>query len=189
MFIPLIFAAVLSNEPLLIARGTPRCNNVVATQIGDQLRNLEGHPVKEDGWDARLDSLKTIVSQSDTEQAVLQSVCPEGDLPPIASQLGATHAWALALESDIELAAYREECPKQADMVVSGFIAEAWLYAVKATPDGATPAPLSSLVASKVAVRAAAVNLKLPSAADTSHYWMTTVQAAGRSAAQSCSAH
>src|SRR5579862_1577141 len=129
----LILAVAMTNAPMLIARGTPRCNNVVATQLGDQLRGMEGHPVKEDGWDARMDSLKTIVSQGDTEQGVLASVCPESDLSPIFSQLEATRAWALALESDIELAAYREECPKQADLIVSGFVAEAWLHAVKST--------------------------------------------------------
>jgi hypothetical protein len=185
----LILAVAMSNAPILIARGSPRCNNVIATQLGDQLRGLEGHPVKEDGWDARLDSLKTIVSQDDTEQGILTSVCPENDLVPIASQLEATRAWALALESDIELAAYREECPTQANVIVSGFVAEAWLHAVKSTPDGATPAPLTTQVSAKVATRAAAVNLKLPTAPDTSHYWMTTVQDSGRSAAQACSAH
>jgi hypothetical protein len=185
----LVLAIAVANGPVLVARGSTRCNNLVATQLGDQLRGLEGHPIKEDAWDARLDSLKTIVSQDDTEQGILASVCPEGDLVPLQSQLEATRAWALALESDIELAAYREECPTQADQIVSGFVAEAWLHAVKATPDGATPAPLSNQVSAKVATRAAAVNLKLPTATDTSHYWMTTVQDSGRSAAQACSAH
>lgn len=186
MFHSFILAVAVANGPVLIARGSPRCNDVIATQLGDQLRGFEKKPVKSAALDDRFAALKTVISQDDTEMGILSSVCPDNDMTPLRSQLEATRAWAIALESDIATAEYQQDCPAEVTPVVSGFLAEAWLHAVKATPDGAAPNELTKLVLAKVSTRAAAVSLKLPAAAETSQYWMSTVQDAGRAAAKAC---
>lgn len=176
----------MANGPILIARGTPRCNNVIATQLGDQLRGFEKHPAKAEDLDARFAALKDILSQADIEQGVLTSVCPASDLVPIVSQLEATRGWAIVQESDIARSEYAQDCPAQGKPVTSGFLAEAWLHAVRATPEGAKPEKLTTDVQSMIQTRAATVDLKLPAPADTSNYWMNGIQDQGRTAAKAC---
>lgn len=186
MFHSLIMAVAIANGPVLIARGSPRCNNVIATQLGDQLRGFEKHPAKPEDWDKRFAALKDLLSQADIEQGVLTSVCPENDLVPVASQLEATRAWAIMQESDIARDEYAQDCPAQGKPVTAGFLAEAWLHAIKATPDGTKPAKLTTEVQSMIQTRAETVELKLPPPADTSNYWMTGIQSQGRTAAKAC---
>jgi hypothetical protein len=188
MFLQAILAVAIANGPVRIARGTPRCNADVATRLEDEARHDDLHPPKAEAdlWDARMGTFRDLLATADAEQNILSSVCPAADFVPIKSQLDATRAWVFALESDIARAEYAQDCPAQELPVAAGFIALAWLDLVTATPDASAPSKLVQDLTPKVKSRAAAVNLTLPTPADTSNYWMTGIRASGRTAAQAC---
>ena len=181
-------AVAMANGSELIARGTPRCNGVVATRLEDAVRGYERRPAKAvaSEWDARMGTFRDLLDTMAVEEDVLKAVCPAGDFVPIKSQMDATRAWVFALESDIARAEYAKDCPAQELPVAAGFVAQAWLNLVTASPDATTPTKLVMELTPKIKSRAASVNLPLPLPADTSNYWMTQVQAAGRTAAQAC---
>ncbi len=189
MFHMIVMAVAMANGPVMIARGTPRCNGVVATRVEDDVRGYEGHPAKAvpEEWDARMGKFHDLLATMSVEEDVLKAVCPADDFVPIKSQMDATRAWVFALESDIARAEYVKDCPAQELPVASGFVAQAWPDLVTATPEGmTTPTKLVTELTPKIKSRAVAVSLTLPVPADTSNYWMTQVQAAGRTAAQAC---
>jgi hypothetical protein len=188
MFFHVILAVAVANGPVVIARGTPRCNNVVATRLEDEVRGYERHTAKAEpnAWDERMAKFHDVMANMGLEEDVLKSVCPEPDFSPIKSQMDATRAWVFALESDIARAEYVRDCPAQELPVAAGFVAQAWLALVTATPEGTAATKLVIELTPKIKARAVAVSLTLPIPANTSNYWMTQVQATGRTAAQAC---
>lgn len=184
-----MLAVAFANGPILVARGTPRCNNVTATRLEDEVRGYERHVAKAEpaAWDERMAKFHDILANMSVEEDVLKSVCPAEDFVPITSQMDATRAWVHALESDIARAEYARDCPAQELPVAAGFVAQAWLDLVTASPNGMTASTkLVQELTPKIKSRAVAVHLTLPAPAETSNYWMTQVQAAGRTAAQAC---
>ena len=163
-----------------------RCNDYAVTRMQSTLRSYESATPPPDQRDARFSSLAQIRRDATDESVILQSVCPERDLLPLASSLFAIEAWALVLQSDLANAEYAESCPAAQVPVVRGFLAEAWLNLTRAQRDE-TPMPaLVTEVVGKVQARAKSTGLTLPKASETSNYWMTELQKKGRDAAQAC---
>lgn len=163
-----------------------RCNNIVATQLQDQVRGFDGHRAADADLATRLSALQDVITQASAEQDILSHVCPAADLPPLASELLAVQGWAYLLQAGVVHREFESSCSGSADAVSAGFLAAAWLRVERSIPEGATAPPLSSRVAAMIQKQASAVALTLPAASETSDYWVKTVQDQGRTAAAAC---
>jgi hypothetical protein len=179
MFVPLVFAATL-------VAAESRCNGLVAAQLQDQVRAFDTHRPAEADLDTRMSALQDVLDQSSREQDILAHTCPAGDLVPIASQLLAVQGWTYSLQADIVHQEFASSCATSADAVTAGFVAAGWLRAARSTPTGGTANPLSTRVDMMLQKQAGGLKMTLPAAADTSDYWVKTVQDLGRSAAAAC---
>jgi len=179
MLVPFVFAATL-------VAAESRCNNIVATQLQDQARAFDARPPADADLATRLSALQDVINGASREQDILSHVCPSGDLPPLASELLATQGWSYAQQADIVHREFDASCSGSSNAVSAGFLAAGWLRVQRATPKGTPPAPLTARVATMIQKRAAAIELTLPAAADTSDFWVKSVQDQGRSAAQAC---
>lgn len=182
----MLHAAVLAIALNTMVSAQSRCNDLNATQLQDRLRADERAVPAPDQRDARFADLQSIAKSASDEELILQSVCSESDLIPLSSTLLALQAWSLALQSDLAFVEYGEQCPAAKNAVTGGFVAAAWLDLADGRRSNPHPPGLLATVEAKVRTRAAAVGLTLPAVADTSNYWMTRVQEAGRDAAKAC---
>jgi hypothetical protein len=163
-----------------------RCNDFAVTHMEDTLRRFEAAPPPPTALDARFAALQQVGRDATDESVILQSVCPEHDLLPLASSLFAVQAWSLALQSDLAKEEYAQGCPAAELPVVRGFVAEAWVDVTRALQNNPQPPAVVADVQAKVQSRAAAVSLTLPTASETSSYWLTGIQNLGRDAAKGC---
>lgn len=183
----MLFAAVLAATlaaPTEVA--VARCNNYNATHLEDQVRAFDRRPPNAADRDARFTALRDVVSSADEEAGILHAVCGESDFAPLAGQLLAVQAWALALESDLDLANYATHCTAAAKPVAQALIGNAWLLLVRADPAQQGKYPTVQTVKPKVVSRAADLGLTLPAPPDTSVYWVTQLQQAGTAAVSAC---
>jgi hypothetical protein len=193
----LAFVAVLATL-FVIVEGAPgrapadvtspeRCNAIVATQLGDQVRGFDKHPPAPDALDERFAQLQRVLSGVGQEEGILESTCSSDSAGAVVdAQLQAVAAWALALESDIVRQKFAKSCPAAETPVAAGFVAAGWRELAKGAPDQGTVPPSIGEVEPKVQSRAAAVGLTLPSLADASNYWASQVQAKGKEAVVAC---
>jgi len=180
MLIPLVFAATL-------VASESRCNDVVASQLQDQVRGFDAHRPADADLATRLGALQDVVDRSNEEHDVLAHVCPAGDLPPLASELQAVQGWAYAQQADIVHREFASSCPGSADAVAAGFLAEGWRRIAKASaPESGKPDSLAAKVAQTIQAQAIGLKLTLPAVPETSDYWVKGVQDQGRAAAASC---
>jgi hypothetical protein len=185
MFASFVLAASLGSPPALIAQSR-RCNTVVAEQLDAQLNDYEKHPPAPADLDARFTALQDLINAGEGERDILRNVCPEGDFDAAQARIDIAEARAYLQEAQVAQAEYRQSCPAAEVAVTAGFVAAAWYQAVGAMPEKGAPAqPLSDLIKS-VQAKATALNLSLPAPADTSHFWLTTVQQKGSAAAKTC---
>jgi hypothetical protein len=151
------------------------------------VRDYEKHPaVTASDRDARFAALDAVASSANNEAIILQSTCSEPDFQPIAAQLFAVQAWALAQESDLSRQKNATACPAAEMPVARAYIANAWLLLTRADITASGKYPSVQNVLPKVQTRAAALNLTLPARMDTTNYWLTTVRDAASEAAKSC---
>lgn len=186
MLFAAVFAAALSGGPSVVALA--RCNNYNATRLEDQVRTYDKNAPTAADRDARFVALEGVISSANDEAVILQGICSEPDMQPIAAQLFAVEAWALALESDLSREKDAKACPAAEIPVARGYVANAWLLLTRADFDATGKYPSVQNVLPKVQTRAAALNLTLPARQDTTNYWLTTVRDAGTEAAKSCPA-
>lgn len=179
MLVPVIFAATL-------VAAESRCNNIVATQLQDQVRGFDAHPAADADLATRMSALQDVLDQANAEQDILSHVCPAADLPPLASELLAVEGWTYSLQADAIHREFDSSCAGSADAVSAGFLAAGWSRVERATPSEATPAPLTSRVVAMIQKRAAAIKLDLPPSTTATDFWVKTVQDQGRAAAAAC---
>src|SRR5208283_3449586 len=103
MLVPVIFAATL-------VAAESRCNNIVATQLQDQIRGFDSHPPAEADLATRMSTLQDVLDQANQEQDILSHVCPAADLPPLASELLAVEGWTYALQADTIHREFESSC-------------------------------------------------------------------------------
>ncbi len=190
----LVLVVILSTLPVrpAVAAGaqpgeSARCNGRASGELESRVQVLEAHPPADTGVDSQFVQLSGILGDEAVEDNILHAACTrETDLMPLIADLRASEALAYLAESDLTRREFTKSCPTALEPVTAGFIAAAWRELVLASPDsGPTPRSITDLVP-QVTARAAAVHLTLPSFADASNYWMTTVQQAGQRAASAC---
>ncbi len=186
MLFAAVLAAALSGGPSSMV-ALARCNNLNATHYEDAVRGYEKHPVTSaPDRDTRFAALQDVIASADNESIILQGICSQADFEPIAAQLFAVEAWALALESDLSRQKNAATCPAAELPVARGYIANAWLLVTRADINASGRYPTVQTVLPKVQSRAATLNLTLPARIDTTTYWMTGIRDAATEAAKSC---
>jgi hypothetical protein len=174
----LLASAVAAASPVVVAES--RCSTRYADQFQDQLRDYAKNPPDPQALDARFGDLQNVVSEAERERTILRGVCPnDPDYLAVASHIEIAEAMAYLQEGDIAQAEYHASCPDAELAVVAGFVAAGWFHVVAsglADPD----------LVKTVQARAQTVQLALPKPADTTSYWLKTVQASGQAAAKAC---
>ena len=165
-----------------------RCNTIVASQLDNRVRQLDKRAPATNELADRYNDLQRIISEAAQEEEILENTCPsDASRAPIDVQLGATAAWAYALQSDVVRAKFAITCQTVKDVAAAAFVATAWRELAEVAPPGqATPAPALGEVIPKVESRASAVGLTLPSLADASNYWATQQQDKAKEATEGC---
>lgn len=173
--------------PALLA--VNRCNAQTADEAFAHVRDYDRHPpgAATPQLLARLSAIADVLTTLQEEREILDSIC--GTDPAHAqvfAEIAAAIAWALALEADIA-ARLNASCPAAAKALPQMMLSDAWLALARIVNDdsGAVPAIFNDVIP-KVQGRAAAVDLKLPSWADTSAYWRDQVHAAAKTQAATC---
>jgi len=164
-----------------------RCNTIVASQLDNRVRQLDKHAPATNELADRYNELQRIITDAAQEEEILENTCPsDATRAPIDAQLGATAAWAYALQSDVVRTKFALTCQTVKDVAAAAFVATAWRELAKVATDQGTPPPPVGEVIPKVQSRASAVGLSLPSLADASNYWATQQQNKAKEATAGC---
>ncbi len=171
------------------------CNEIVANQITDKVRDFDKHPpspTDRAALTARYDALDDVLGEFQREDLVVRGVVCRTDngRGPIEAKIAAGAAWAMALQADLLAEIWATQCPAAAHDLPASVIADAWVSLAEAMPgapasdyptpapgpNGAppTPQPTPQAIAEvipKIQSRAAALNLDLPDFPDASDYW------------------
>ncbi len=164
---------------------SPRCNARVASELEDRVRSLQAQP-KDSDADVRFVQLHDAIAAEAQEENVLEAACNTGsDLQPIQSDLRISQALALMLQFDVMLRKIKTACP-QGGSAASGLLAASWRELVLSSPESGAASQAADDIRRQIQTRADTLDLALPSPADTSNYWLTTVQKSAREAISRC---
>ncbi len=166
-----------------------RCNAQVVDEAYARIRDYDRKAPGTGGTQLvqRLAAIADVLTTLHEEHEIVDSVCTsDAARAPLFTQIAATTAWALTLESDVA-AALNASCPAAQKALPTMMLADAWLTMANIVNDnnGAVP-PLFADTIGKVRTRAAAVGLTLPAWSETSRYWSDNVAAAAKKEAATC---
>jgi hypothetical protein len=166
-----------------------RCNDRMVNDYATQVRDYDAHPARSNPTDLekRFNDIDQLLADLNQEQGILDNVCSsDAQKSPMFTQIGATAAWGLALESDIATK-LGLPCPAGAKAFSEALLAQAWLDLASIVNEnsGTVPADVAR-TAPKIQTRAAALGLTLPAYPQTSGYWRDTIAAQTKTAVQAC---
>ncbi|HTV72715.1 MAG TPA: hypothetical protein VME66_03290 [Candidatus Acidoferrales bacterium] len=183
MKIALALLALLASLAALprVARGgtvasiSSRCNARMITEMQDEVRSDDRRPPgSQADVEKRFADLGQILESLNQERGIIENVCStDQERNPLYAQLGATAAWASALQSD--LVPRLNDCAAAVKALQTTMLAQGWLDLANVVNDdygGTAPPPVAD-VQPKIQSRAAKVGLTLPPFHDTSYYWFT----------------
>ena len=183
-------AAGVGGQGTLLADVGGRCNSRMLNDLQASIREYDAHPAANNtgAQTKRFGEINQILTDLNEEHGILDNVCSgDAQTAELFGQLGATAAWALALESD--LAPKLNDCAAAAKALQQAMLSQAWLDLANVVNNNSNGQVLPSIaeVAPKVQSRAQAIALTLPAYADTSAYWRDNNVKAARDAALACS--
>jgi len=172
--------------PVLVA--SDRCNGQTIDDAAQHVRDYDRHPPGNGTAQLlqRYAAIADVLSTLNEEGEILNTLCSETQRAGLFTQIAATSAWALALDSDVA-ARLNASCPAAAKALPAMMLSDAWLALARVVNerDGQVPAAFQDIIP-KVQTRAQAVDLTLPAWADTSAYWRDQVHAKAKSDAAGC---
>jgi hypothetical protein len=175
-------------KPILLA--VSRCNDQTVDDASSHLRDYDRHAPGSTNAQLmqRFGAIADVLAMLNEEREILQSVCSsDAERAPLFTQIAATAAWALALESDIAAQLNASSCPPAAKALPTMMLADAWLSLADIVNDGGgTVPPAFAEVIPKVQTRAQAVGLPLPAWAETSAYWRDQVDEKAKASMAPC---
>lgn len=184
----LAFWALPARSPVPVA-AAGRCNSQAIDEAYGRIRDYDHHVAGASPPQlvARLAAVADVLSMMQEEREILDSICSsDAARAPLFAELAATVAWALTLEADIA-ARLNASCPAAAKALPTIMLADAWLdMANVVNENGGSVPQIFNDVIPKVQTRAAAVDLTLPSWADTSAYWRDGVRTKAKALAATC---
>lgn len=166
-----------------------RCNSQTIDDASQQIRDYDRHGPGNGTARllARFGQIADIVSMLSEERDIIKTICTsEAQQTALSAQIAATAAWALALEADLAVR-LNASCPVAAQAMPTMMLSDAWLSLANVVNEanGTVPASFGDVIP-KVQSRAQAVNLTLPTWADTSAYWRDQVHAKAKTAIATC---
>jgi hypothetical protein len=166
-----------------------RCNGRMINDYSGQIRNDDAHPPRSDpaNLEKRFDDISQVLAGLDQERGILDAMCStDAQKTPYFTLIGATAAWALALQSDIA-SKLGMPCAAGSSAFSQTLLAQGWLdlASIVNGAGGAVPSDVAE-VEPKVRSRAAALGLTLPSYAQASDYWRDGIAAQAKTAVEAC---
>lgn len=165
-----------------------RCNSQTVDEssrrVGEYDRRLPGSQAQ---LLERFAAISEVISTLSEEREILGSVCPnEAQRTQFFAQIAAATAWALVLEADVT-ARLNAACPAAARAFPTMMLADAWLALANVINEdsGTVPASFNDVIP-KIRTRAQAVDLALPTWADTSQYWRDQLHTKAKAAIATC---
>jgi hypothetical protein len=166
-----------------------RCNSQTADDAYARVRDYDRHAPG--GGSSQLvqryGAIATLLATLREEREILDSICSsDAARAPLFSQIAATIAWALILESDVATR-LNASCPAAAAGLEKMMVSDAWLSMANVVNDGGglVPAIFTDIIP-KAQARAQAVGLSLPPWADTSAYWRDQAHEKAKAEAATC---
>jgi hypothetical protein len=165
-----------------------RCNSQTideaSRRVGEYDRRL---PSSQAQLLERFAAIAEVISTLSEEHEILGSVCSnEAERAQFFAQIAATTAWALVLEADVT-ARLNAACPAAARAFPTMMLADAWLALANVINENSGTVPSSfNDVIPKIQTRGQAVDLALPTWADTSQYWRDQIHTKGKAAIATC---
>lgn len=178
-----------ANAAMPNAVAVNRCNTQVVDESYARIRDYDhkGPGTGTAGLMQRFSAIVEVLTTLHEEREIVDSVCStDAARTPLFTEIAASTAWALALESDIA-AALNASCPAAQKALPAMMLADAWLTMANViNENNGTVPPLFNDTIAKVKTRAAAVGLTLPAWSETSRYWSDNVAAAAKKEAATC---
>ncbi|HEY4434375.1 MAG TPA: hypothetical protein VGM99_08210 [Candidatus Cybelea sp.] len=173
----------------LAAAGSGRCNSQTVDEGYARIRDYDHQPAGNSPSQllARYSAVAEVLTTMQEEREILDSICSGDSVrASLFAEVAATAAWALTLQADVA-AKLNASCPAAARALPTIMLADAWLDMANLINEGGGTVPaIFKDVIPKVQTRAAAVDLTLPSWADTSAYWRDGIRDKAKALAATC---
>ncbi len=213
LLVPLVAPAASGSPGTVVVAANKQgiaCNEIVANQITDKVRDYDKHPpsaTDRAALTARYDALDDVISEFQREDMVVRGVVCRTDngRGPIEAKIAAGAAWAMALQADILAQLWSASCPDAAHDLPASVLADAWVSLAEAMPGspgsdyptpspgpaGAAPTPEPTPqsiveVIPKIQSRATALNLDLPDFPDATDYWARGIRQKADASVATC---
>jgi hypothetical protein len=189
VFAVAIVAAIAGLDGRARAAAAPaRCNPIITNQLQAREQGYQAHPSSAKDFDTRFADLQQLIVDANTEQEILTAVCASNvaQLTPMTVQLGITRALTRVVEADMAPQRFGNCAGEKS--IVAGFLADGWLQLANTVPKDSPVPPAVAKVAPEFQTRAAENDLTLPAFADTTSYWVKSIQDKGKQAVTACAA-
>ena len=166
-----------------------RCNGRMINDYSGQIRDYDAHPPRSDpaNLEKRFDDISQVLAGLSQERGILDAICStDAQKAPYFTEIGATAAWALALQSDVA-SKLGMPCAAGSNAFSQALLAQSWLdlASIVNAGGGAVPSVVAE-VEPKIRSRASMLGLTLPPYGQASDYWRDGIAAQARTAVEAC---